>query len=389
MFQNLSVLIYSSSTNIFIGGLSAKFFKSDNLVASIPYDQDDLTWCIQKATNFPSFLNFFFIAPPIYWVIVIGFIYVTGTMMYIALQYDFEYKERHLRNWCYMVLLVALPATIGTSPRYYPRQGALRFFYFAILLFSVLICAFTGTYLYNNMKVRIPRKQFETVREIRDNDFRLAGSTEVLHAIGNSLLVKKSKSGNQFENANIYSGGFQYAEDKINAFYICEDLDECLKQLLHYDNVDLAVGGSRKHLMNARSYFPSKIFCFDKSESIGSYLVSVFIQRNSQLKTAIDDIIEKLSEGGVFVKWNSDNQRRQRDELSNILSAQMTFEHVSFAFVMIMAIGSIVSTATFICELVVHQQFQRRTRSKIWMYLNQFFCEHRDYLNFEGRRGTE
>lgn len=156
-------------------------------------------------------------------------------------------------------------------------------------------------------------------------------------------------------------------------------MKKCLNRLLDNGNDDLAFAGSRKHIQNILSFSSSKIYCFDKEESIGSYQISLFMRSDLKLKKKIEGIIQRSLEGGLFVKWQRDNKRHRKYEISYIQPTQMKFEHISMALI-IGCIGISIATLTFICELVVHRKNQQYPKSKFWIRINQHLCSYRNYF---------
>lgn len=154
----------------------------------------------------------------------------------------------------------------------------------------------------------------------------------------------------------------------------------CLKRLLSLRDPKIAVAGSRKNIENNQLYSPSKIYCFDKSESINSYQVSLFVTNGLDILKKIDEIIRHLFEAGLFVKWNRDSQRRREYEVQYVPPIEMTFEHISFNFYLVMTWGSLLSTLVFIFELIVHRMVLQRKQSKFWIYLDHHLTGIRYYF---------
>lgn len=99
-----------------IGGLSVSLINSNNLIMSLPYDQDDLRWCVRKAELYPAFLNMFFILSPLAWFLLILMIFLVGTNAYIYITLDEKYKCRNYRDWHYVILLIISPTFLGICP---------------------------------------------------------------------------------------------------------------------------------------------------------------------------------------------------------------------------------------------------------------------------------
>lgn len=155
-------------------------------------------------------------------------------------------------------------------------------------------------------------------------------------------------------------------------------MEKCLEHLSYYENSKFVVGGSRKHIENNVFYSPSKIYCFDTTENIGIYQISLFMKSDSVLQVKINDIIQKLLEGGLFVKWNRDNLRRRQHEIPFIATLQMTFEHVSMNFYCVMTFGIGLAILTFTFELIAFRKTRKCRERNIWFYLDQYFTPNRN-----------
>lgn len=143
----------------------------------------------------------------------------------------------------------------------------------------------------------------------------------------------------------------------------------CLQRLNNDDYIDLAVGGSRQHILNSRSFSPLNMYCFDQSEHIIGYQPVLLMRKHSPLRSKIDDIICNAFEGGLFVKWNRDNQRKKKKHEHRHKSPdKLTLKEYAFGIVLILGIGSTVSTLTFCVELIIKWQMKLRPRMPWTMY---------------------
>lgn len=144
----------------------------------------------------------------------------------------------------------------------------------------------------------------------------------------------------------------------------------------HEDNYDVAVGGSRQRILNSHSYTPNEIFCFDRDQSIASYHPALLMRKNFPMKSRINQIIRDAFESGLFVKWNLDSQRKKERVISYEQPPQLSLEQCSFALVIVLCIGLILSIVAFFAELIVKWQVQKRPHFP-WSYLEYIFCGHR------------
>lgn len=170
------------SIDIIIGGMPIgnKFNLNFNEF-SVPYFQDDLTWCVQHSGYFPGYLNLFVFASPECWFIVIfGFLIVAGTILFIFIQFDNEYEYRNKRDWHYTSWLITLPALIGSNQRYQPIHMPLRCFYAFLLLMGIVINGFIMSAGMKGIRTPLRKHQVSTVAEIFNGDYHLYGFSDCL-----------------------------------------------------------------------------------------------------------------------------------------------------------------------------------------------------------------
>lgn len=181
--NSVNVLFYSEY-NIVIGGIFPNVSFLEDFTLSTAYYQDDFTWCVQRSKFYPVILNFFLIATPECFILIIfGVGYVTGLILYAIIQLDVEYKYRNQRDWHYTTLLIMLPAVIGVNQRYKPKHFAIKILYFVIIVACVVHWQLFFYALIHYFQTPLHRPQISTINEIIENGFRLCGSSEVLSLI--------------------------------------------------------------------------------------------------------------------------------------------------------------------------------------------------------------
>lgn len=157
--------------------------------------QDDLTWCVQKAALMPWILNLPTAMSATCWVLLLlGYVYVSGFLLYIVIQFDTKYKHRNRRDWHYTTWLIAMPSMIGLGQRFHPLSWRLRFFYAWMLLAMVIMMQIIMAFLYEYLQVRFPMHQIATVDEINSNGLVLMGSTRVWSLISLDDKVSEAVS---------------------------------------------------------------------------------------------------------------------------------------------------------------------------------------------------
>lgn len=160
---------------------------------------------------------------------------------------------------------------------------------------------------------------------------------------------------------------------------MCPSIDHCLNQLAHDENTDLAVGGSRQHILNSHQYSMSNLFCFSRNENIASYPSVLLMRKDFAFKSRIDHIIQNAFEGGLFVKWNRDSQRKMKRKIYPDSSPELTLKEYGILF-SIFALGWSLSALVFICEYFIQNKLKESNTSEIWKFLDRFIDAKRYYF---------
>lgn len=153
-----------------------------------------------------------------------------------------------------------------------------------------------------------------------------------------------------------------------------------MNDLKHDDNYDLAVGGSRQYILNSNSYSPSGIFCFDSDENIASFQPRLLIRKDFAKKMKVNEIVQNAFEGGLVVKWSNDILRRRKPIIPPEPPIGITLKFFSPVLIFVLLMGSIMSTASFLCERIIHHKLKQCPQSWIWLRLEEFFDGERHYL---------
>lgn len=175
----------------------------------------------------------------------------------------------------------------------------------------------------------------------------------------------------------------QYNKRTIDEFHVCNNIDTCLQHLKRPENYNMAVGDSSLHLLSAPSYSSSDIYCFEDSESILTYHVSLLLKNGSKLEAKINRIIRNLFETGMFTKWNTFDQREQHIIDSNEPPVRMTVTNLLMGLICVLGIGIPLALIIFIMELVSFAKTKQNEKSRIWFNMHQICNPDRQYLTLE------
>lgn len=176
----------------------------------------------------------------------------------------------------------------------------------------------------------------------------------------------------------------QYPKSLIENFYVCDDIDACLDHLQRSENSDMAVGGSKLQILNSQAYSPSKHYCFDDSEAILTYQVSLLLKKNSKMEMQINRIIRYAFEAGLFVKWGENYKNKYEEELL-VPAGHMTMANALTAVVLALGVGVPLSFVVFFLEIITSAMVKRSNPSKYWLTLHKFLCPKRLYFKLNRR----
>lgn len=159
---------------------------------------------------------------------------------------------------------------------------------------------------------------------------------------------------------------------------MCDDIDYCLKQLTSDGNDDLAFGVSRIRAISTASYVNDEIFCFDRTQNIANYTISLAFRSDYKFTSEINRVILSVLEGGLNVKWQRDNRITPSDNSGQNINLGLEYLQIIFYFVYFP--GLFVAISTFFLELFVTKKIreaQTVRERKFWIRI--------EYL-LDGRR---
>lgn len=171
---------------------------------------------------------------------------------------------------------------------------------------------------------------------------------------------------------------FQYSEAQRESFYVCHNISYCLETLKYFD--DIAIGASRQHILNCPTYLSSTIFCFDESENIANYKVSLLVSQQFNRTYDINHVIRRIFEADMLSKWYEDSRRREIFEPTEHIPIELTFEQFAPGIVFGLLIGLTLSFLAFVCEHIIRLKLSENNGNGIWIYLEHFFDGKRHYL---------
>lgn len=175
---------------------------------------------------------------------------------------------------------------------------------------------------------------------------------------------------------------FNLTRQFSNNFVICDNMNECIEELLRDENHRSAIGGSRRNIFKSPSYSPQTVYCFDRLENIASYPIALYMQRGHYLKEKVNNIILKLHEVGFFEKWNIDIVGRPTSKyaMRDYSPLQLKVENIMAVVLFVLCAGTMISTSTFLSEKFIFSKMKQKKQCKIFIYLDRFVDGQRHYL---------
>ncbi|KAH8243782.1 hypothetical protein KR032_010074 [Drosophila birchii] len=282
LFQQL----IDGEIEMIVGGIDEDPSISQFVSSSIPYHQDDLTWCVAKAKRRHGFFNFVatFNADAGF---LIALFVVTCSLVVLVAQRVSGFRLRNLSGYfpiCLRVLGILLNQAIPVQdfPLTLRQLFALSFmmgFFFSNTYQSFLISTLTT-----------PRSshQIKTLEEIYSNRMTIMGTSENVRHLNKDGEI------------------FKYIREK---FQMCYNLVECLNNAAHNEHIAVAV--SRQHSFYNPRIQRDRLYCFDRHESLYVYLVTMLLPKKYHLLHQINPVIQHIIESGHMQKWARDLDMRR------------------------------------------------------------------------------
>lgn len=169
----------------------------------------------------------------------------------------------------------------------------------------------------------------------------------------------------------------QFSDAVLSRYQISSNIDECLHGLA--SDPLLAVAVSRHHSQNYPPIPAYKMTCFDESQTIRSYFISMYIRNDQPYFPAIAYLTERAFEGGLFVKWTKDEQiTNVKPEI--LVLTPLGIEHLGgalFGFVLIM----MSSVWAFVAELLTYKRARLENPRLFWVLMEKLINSERYLLN--------
>lgn len=105
----------------------------------------------------------------------------------------------------------------------------------------------------------------------------------------------------------------------------------------------------------------------------------LLMNRKFGLKRRVDEIIRNAFEGGLFVKWNRDSQRKKEHLIPFEPKPQLTLTEYGF-FLIMCGIGWFCSILAFLVELFIQRKLKQNSKSRFWIFSQRLVDSRRYYF---------
>ena len=339
-----------------IGALDDSIVANEQFIASHPYYEDELTWCVQQKQPIASWRNVFYLfGNPYISILIISLAITWPSICYFLQQFD---NPNPKWSWP-RIFTLALGICFGITTNFRPMSISNRIYFaissFAGIIYVICILAFFKDVLINPMF----KHQIQSIQEIVDGSFELVGDNIAFEHI------KRNRD--------------KYSPEVIKNFKITMNLDERLSQV--NENPKLAVAISLAHVQSYRLDFPSQLYCFQNSEIIHKYALKFFIRNDFRYLKQLNKFVEMAHAGGLIKHWYSNKlmkitQNRVRAERSY---NQLELRHFYGTFSLYLTIA-MVPILALILERIVYAKARARNAKRFWKTIEMLIDPERYFM---------
>lgn len=186
--------------------LDEKFVASRRLVGTRAYFQSSLTWCVQKKKQIPVYqLLFHICTDPIVYVVAI-----LSSSITLCLAYFMQQFERRLKLDYFDTILNGLCVFVGFACPYKPENNAHRLAFVFVIFGGIIFVSTSTTLVVKLFTSPIYHPQIETIKEILNNNFNLAGSQFALYQLEKQNEVNVSIVWQCLKSKDNHANMFQF-----------------------------------------------------------------------------------------------------------------------------------------------------------------------------------
>lgn len=157
-----------------VGGLDNDPKIQKILWNSIPYRQDDETWCVATARPRELWRNIFGIYTLQTWIALIVVIFLIGLIVYGLIHIEYK-SENYIWSW-----LIALASTLGLYASYEPTRTSVRMMMLFFFMYGLVMTSSFNSFLISILTRPRYKTQVSSVRMAIEQEFEFAGGSVAL-----------------------------------------------------------------------------------------------------------------------------------------------------------------------------------------------------------------
>ncbi|XP_022221927.2 uncharacterized protein LOC111073756 [Drosophila obscura] len=343
LFQQL----IDGEIEMIVGGIDEDPSISQFVSSSIPYHQDDLTWCVARAKRKHGFFNFVATFNADAGFLLLLFI-VTCSFVVLMAQRVTGFRLRNLNNY-FAICLRMLGILLTQAMPAHPLPLVLRLLFALAFLMGFFFSNTYQSFLISTLTTPRSSHQIQSLEEIYSHRMTIMGSSENVRHLNKDGEI------------------FKYIREK---FQMCYNIVDCLNDAANNEHIAVAV--SRQHSFYNPRIQRDRLFCFDRRESLYVYLVTMLLPKKYHLLHQINPVIQHIIESGHMHKWarDLDMKRKIHEEINRVRedpfkALTLAQFHGAFAF----SSGLLViSFSVFLIEYTdTDTQLQRRSVSECYL----------------------
>lgn len=153
-----------------IGGLYDNEVSRKLLSTTIPYDSDEMTWCVARSGLAPNWMNVFAIFDIMLWIYAIICIFICAILLFVCIKIEDDRKE----NFAWSLMIITC-YSIGIYGHYDPRRGFIRFYIGFLLLYGMHFAAAYHSFLLSVLTTPRFQHQVDNVIEAINEEYSFTG----------------------------------------------------------------------------------------------------------------------------------------------------------------------------------------------------------------------
>ncbi|XP_055911410.1 uncharacterized protein LOC129945575 [Eupeodes corollae] len=340
--------------DIVIGGIDEDPNLSQFVSASVPYLQDDLTWCVARAKRTLNWLNFVEVFTPESYATYLSFI-ITNALAIFMIQKSPSIPTK-LCNSFFGLVFILIGIALSQTPQEVYLKASLRICILMSLAAAVILGSTYNSFLVSSLTSPNTLPQVKKIAQIVDHKMSVTGSVEIIRHLDKDGSI------------------FKYIRRE---FSMCYNLEECLQRAAK--DCSLAVAISRQYSTHNPRIPRDNLYCFDRDQHIYTYLVTMLMPKKFHLYHQINPIIQYIIESGHLLKWTRDLEQQRmlkaiKRELVNDENRVMKLEVGQILGILACTLIFLgVALFVFVLENFVCLMIKRGSKAKVIKVLHKHF----------------